>query len=170
MNCEEFLLDDTMAVTAIPIADFQPGTSAWQLAPTIPATAFSPAVTNAVTVGRQKARSGNTTAAALVPIRRMTGKAKDNPDDSTAGRLHTVTVTCEVDDRDTANDTGGKNVFDHLLALQRTPSHLLLTFRGGQKAFVQATGDTYLCKVERDGAKTTLTFRVQCLMGLQLIV
>ena len=79
-----------------------------------------------------------------------------------AGRLHTVTVQCEVDDRD-------GTVWADLLKLERTPAHLLLTFRGGIRAFVQGSIDTYHCEVERDGAKTSVQFKVQSLMGIQLI-
>ena len=56
-----------------------------------------------------------------------------------------------------------------LLKLERTPAHLLLTFRGGIRAFVQGSIDTYHCEVERDGAKTSVQFKVQSLMGIQLI-
>lgn len=98
----------------------------------------------------------------LIPIMPRTGKAKDDESDSVAGRLHDVTVTCEVDDRDS-------NVWGHLLTLERTPSHLLLTFRGGVQAFVAGSEDTYICRTGRDGAKTTVTFRVQDLMGIQLM-
>lgn len=98
----------------------------------------------------------------LIPIMPRTGKAKDDESDSVAGRLHDVTVTCEVDDRDS-------NVWGRLLTLERTPSHLLLTFRGGVQAFVAASEDTYICRTGRDGAKTTVTFRVQDLMGIQLM-
>ena len=94
---------------------------------------------------------------------RKSGKAKDDENDSVAGRLHTVTVTCEADDRDS-------DVWNHLLTLERTPSHLLLTFRDSTRAFVSATEDTYLCNVECDGSKTSITLRVQNLMGIQLLV
>ena len=93
---------------------------------------------------------------------RFTGKAKDDESDSVAGRMHTVTVTCEVDDREF-------EVWDHLLTLERTYRHLILTFRDNSRAFVSSTQDTYLCSVERDGAKTTVTFRIQNLMGIQRV-
>lgn len=98
-----------------------------------------------------------------VPIVPMTGKAKDDEGDATAGRLHTVTVSLQADDRDA--ETWGL-----LLRLERTPSHLVLTFRDGTRAFVQGTVDTYRCTVERDGAKTSVELRIQCLMGIQRIV
>jgi hypothetical protein len=37
-------------------------------------------------------------------------------------------------------------------------------------AFVAATRDSYLCEVERNGAKTSVSFRIYNLMGIQLIV
>lgn len=157
-NCKEFDLDDVMAVVAIPVTDYNPGTAPWQLRPVIPATGFSPTLTNAITIGIQAATTGGS----LIPIRRKTGKAKDSTGDSVAGRLHTVNVNCEVDDRD-------GTVWADLLKLERTPAHLLLTFRGGIRAFVQGSIDTYHCEVERDGAKTQVSFKVQCLMGIQLI-
>ena len=54
--------------------------------------------------------------------------------------------------------------------LERTPCHLLLSFRGGKQAFVSASEDTYLCTVERDGAKTSVAFKIQCMMGIQMII
>lgn len=164
-NCTELLLDDLLAITAIPVSDFPPGIQPWQLAPSIGEDYFYPTLTNAVAIGLQPAAPGG----ALVPIRRLTGKAKDAESDSVAGRLHSVTVSCEVDTRDLSPDDSGRTVLDHLLTLERTPSHLLLTFRGGARGFVQATEDTYVCEVERDGAKTGVSFRIQDLMGIQMI-
>ena len=157
-NCKEFALDDLTAVTAIPVADYSPGTAAWQLRAAIPASDFSPVLTGAIVIGREPAVPGG----ALVPIVRATGKAKDAESDSVAGRLHTVTVTCEADDRD-------PSAWDVLLRLERTPSHLLLTFRDGTRGFASATRDTYVCEVERSGAKTSVSLRVQDLMGIQLL-
>ena len=161
-NCKEFVLDDAMAITAIPVTDM-PATDAAapanQLTPVIAKTGFTPVLTNAITIGIRPATQDGI----LVPIRRFTGKAKDEESDSVAGRIHTVTVTCEVDDREA-------EVWGHLLTLERTPSHLLLTFRDGiTQAFVAATRDSYTCTTERDGSKTTVTFRIHCLMGIQLL-
>lgn len=159
-NCKEYVLDDLMAVTAIPVSDFSPGFAAWQLTPTIPSAGFSPTLTRAIVIGQKPAVAGG----ALIPIVKLTGKAKDDETDSVAGRLHKVAVTCQVDDRD-----GG--VWADLLTLERRQSHLLLTFRDGTtRGFVQATGDTYICTVERDGAKTSVAFHIQNTMGIQLIV
>lgn len=159
MSCLEYNLDDLLAVTAIPVADYAPYTQPWQLKPTISAAAFTPSLANAITIGLQPAATGGK----LVPITRKTGKAKDSESDSVAGRKHSVTVSCEADDRDPAT-------WDYLLTLERTPSHLLLTFRGGQRAFVQASADTYLCEVNRENAKTSVDFKVENLMGIQLVV
>ena len=158
ISCKEFELDDLLAITAIPVGDYVLGTVEWQLKPTVPSGQFDPTLTHAIAVGLQPATAGG----ALVPIRRMTGKAKDAEGDSVAGRLHTVTVNCKVDDRD-------GSVWADLLTLERTPSHLVLTFRGGTRAFVAATQDTYTCEVDRDGADTSLSFKVYNLMGIQLI-
>lgn len=148
-----------MAITAIPVTDFALGTASWQLTPTIPSVSFSPTLSGSITIGLQPVAAGRP----LIPIKRSTGKAKDDESDSVAGRLHAVTVTCEADDRDFS-------VWNHLLTLERTPSHLLLTFRDQTRAFVAATEDTYLCDTERDGAKTSVTFRIQNIMGIQPIV
>lgn len=164
-NCKEFVLDDLMAITAIPVSDIsasEPNSPVNRLTPTIDSDDFTlsdEALRNAIVIGRQPA----TTDGVLIPIKRATGKAKDDESDSVAGRLHTVGVSCEVDDRDA-------EVWNHLLTLERTPSHLLLMFRGGDRAFVSVTEDTYQCSVERDGAKTSVSFKIQCLMGMQLIV
>lgn len=160
-NCKEFALDDAMAVIAIPVADMPAGdeySPVNTLTPVLSDESFAPVLANAVTIGVFPAIAGGT----LVPIRHGTGKAKDEESDSAAGRLHTVTVTCEADDRES-------QVWNDLLTLERTPSHLLLAFRDGTRAFVAASEDTYLCNTERDGSKTTVTFKVQCLMGIQLI-
>lgn len=162
INCSEYILDDVMAITAIPVEDIpasNPSSPANSLEPTIAGTGFNPTLTHAVTIGMQPATAGGV----LIPIKRMTGKAKDSEDDSVAGRTHTVSVNCEVDDRDAG-------IWAHLLTLERTPSHLVLTFRDGQRAFVSATEDTYRCTTERDGAKTTVTFRIQNFMGIQMLV
>lgn len=168
-NCKEYLLDDLTAITAIPVSDM-PASSVSspvnRLTPTIPASSFSPTLTNAIVIGLQPATANG----ALIPIIRKSGKAKDDESDSVAGRLHTVTVDCEVDDREAVTDNSGRTVFDNLLALERTPCHLVLSFRGGSQAVVAATEDTYLCNVERDGAKTSVAFKIQCLMGIQLVI
>lgn len=157
-SCKEFYLDDVMAITAIPVDDYNLGTLAWQLRPVIQEDTFFPNLENAITIGQQPAVAGGI----LIPIRKLTGKAKDEESDSVAGRLHTATVTCQVDDREF-------DVWDHLLALERTPSHLLLLFRDGARGFVSATEDTYLCTVNREGAKTSVDFRIHNLMGIQLL-
>lgn len=160
-NCKEFVLDDLMAVTAIPVDNIpagEPTSPANQLTPVIPGSSFHPSYEGAVTIGLRSAPGG-----VLVPIIRNTGKAKDDEGDDVSGRLHTVTVNCEVDSRDA-------NTWMHLLTLERTPSHLLLTFRDGiTRAFIAATQDTYTCTAERDGSKTTVSFRIQNLMGIQII-
>lgn len=158
-SCSEYVLDDVMAITAIPVSAYNPGVAAWQLAPVIPGDSFSPTLASSVTIGLQPAAAGRP----LIPIKRKTGKAKDDEGDSVAGRLHTVTVTCEVDDRNSS-------VWADLLTLERTPAHLLLTFRNNTRAFVAATEDAYKCTTERDGAKTTVTFRIENLMGIQMLV
>ena len=162
-NCKEFVLDDVMAITAIPLANISASSITSpvnQLSPTLSSSAIVPSMlSSSITIGLQPAVLGGS----LIPIMRKSGKAKDDESDSVAGRLHTVTVTCEADDRDS-------DVWNHLLALERTPSHLLLTFRDNTRAFVSATEDTYLCNVERDGSKTSITLRVQNLMGVQLLV
>lgn len=158
-NCKEYTRD-ILSVTAIPVADFNPGTHAWQLTPIIPSASFSPTLTHAIVIGRNPAVSGGI----VIPIMRDTGKMTDGEGDSASGRLHTVKVTCEVDTRDT-------DVFSHLLTLERTPCHLLLTYRDGvTQAFAQATIDTYLCNTERDGSKTSVTLRIQNMMGAQTVV
>jgi len=158
-TCKEFVLDDLMAITAIPVTDFNLGFADWQMKKTIPASQFSPTLARSITIGQQPAVSD----AVLIPIMRLTGKAKDDESDSVASRLHPVNVTCQVDDRD-------PSVWEDLLRLERTPSHLLLTFRDKTRGFASATIDTYLCTAERDGAKVTVTFRIQNYMGIQLIV
>jgi hypothetical protein len=158
-NCKEYALDDLLAVTAIPVADYGAADKAEHLKPLIDGNHFTPTLANSITIGLTAAVAGGR----LIPVMRGSGKAKDAEADTVAGRLHTVTVTCEADDRDSMT-------WDHMLALERTPCHLVLTFRGGTRAFVEATEDTYLCTKERDGSKTSITLRIQDTMGIQMIV
>lgn len=158
MSCTEFNLDDLLAIVAVPVADYSPSTHDWQLKPTIPNTAFSPSLTNSIAIGLQPAATGGK----LVPMTSKSGKAKDSESDSVAGRKHSVTVSCEADDRDS-------KIWDYLFCLERTPCHLILTFRNGTRAFVQASEDTYTCEVSRENAKTSLEFKIENLMGIQLI-
>lgn len=159
-DCKEFLIG-VMTIAAIPVKETDDDNTAHvvnQLTPYIKDATIP--LDNAVVFGLA-APSINTT---LVPIVRMTGKAKDDESDSVAGRLHTVTVTCEVDPR-------GGEVWEKQLDLERNAHHLLLTFRDGTtQAFVSATKDTYLFTVERDGAKVSVKFRIQNLMGIQQLV
>ena len=160
-NCKEFILDDVMSITAIPLVNIPTGdvdSPVNRLTPTIDRFGFSPNLENSITIGLLPAISGGT----LIPIMRRSGKAKDDESDSVSGRLHTVTVTCEVDEREC-------DIWDDLLTLERTPSHLLLSFRDGSGAFVSSTKDTYLCNTERDGARITVTIRIQNLMGIQML-
>lgn len=157
-TCGEYYLDDLLAITAIPVADYPLGTHAWQVQPLIPSTQFSPPLTHAIAIGLQPAVTGGK----LIPIKRNTGSAKDSEDDSVAGRKHSVTVDCEADDRD-------PSTWDTLLTLERTPCHLLLSFRNGVRAFASCTQDSYMCEVGRDGAKTDVKFRLENLMGIQLV-
>ena len=157
-TCSEILLDDLLTITAIPLGDVSIGTAVWQITPTIPKDEFSPTLDNAVDIGRHQGEANT-----FVTMSRNSGKAKDDTGDSVAGRLHTVSVKCKVDDRD-------GSVRDTLLMLERTPHHLLLTFLGEQQAFVQATKDNYACTVERYGAETSVAFKVYNIMGVQLLV
>lgn len=158
MSCTEFNLDDLLAIVAVPVTDYSPFTHEWQLKPTIPNTAFSPSLTNAIAIGLQPAVTGGK----LIPIVRKSGKAKDSESDSVAGRKHSVTVSCEADDRDSST-------WNFLLALERTPCHIILTYRNGTCAFVQASEDTYMCEVNRENAKTSVSFKIENIMGIQLI-
>lgn len=147
-----------MAIIAIPVDDYTPGFAPWQLTPTIPIAEFLPVLDNAIAIGQKPAVADG----ALIPIIKLTGKAKDDESDSVASRMHKVSVSCQADDRDS-------ETWNHLLSLERTPSHLLLTFRDGTRGFVQATVDTYACTVEREGAKTSVAFSIENTMGIQLL-
>lgn len=168
-TCKEYR-DDVMAITAIPVGKISTAV------PTSPVLALTPTITynfsqhfdtDTIVIGFSRASVSSVGGAAsavgsLIPIVRTTGKAKDDDGDSVPGRLHTVTVTCQIDDRDSS-------IWSHLLTLERTPSYLLLTFPDKTQAFVSATKDTYSCTVNRDGAKTSVQFKIQNLMGIQLV-
>lgn len=159
MNCKEFYLDDVMAIVAVPVDDYDFWPYVSPLHPTIASVDLSLPMTNAIVIGQQAATDGGD----LIPIIKMTGKAEDSEDDSVAGRKHTVTVKCEVDDRE--SDT-----WPLLRTLETMPRHLLLTFRGKKQAFVAASKDTYQFRVSRSGAKTSVQFHIESLSGLQLVI
>jgi hypothetical protein len=151
-------MDEIIAVTAVPLGDVPVGDSAWQVAPVIPDDYFYASYAHAVTLGITPEISHGD----FIPVRKK-GAVKDSESDSVAGRLHTVSISCEVDERD-------DEVPVKLLQLERTPSHLIVTFLDGSTAFCQGTEDTYRCDIDRDGAKTTVSFQVQNIMGLQRII
>jgi len=172
-SCTEFVLDDLMAIIAIPVGNIAPSSAdspALEKAKTVAGNFSGHYYPDTIVIGRspvkqtvQKGGASETFTSGLIPIIQATGKAVDDESDSVAGRMHTVKVTCKVDDRDSA-------VWDRLLELERTPRHLLLTFHDGvTQGFVTATQDTYLCEVGREGAKTSVTFRIQNLMGVRLV-
>lgn len=177
-NCKEFL-SEVMAITAIPIANISASdvsSPVNNLTPAIGKAGFHPSLANAVTIGLSLLDLTATGGAAnkssyLVPIMRMSGKVKDDPSDSVSGRLHTVTVTCEVDERGGEIwASTGQNQPPCSLRLERVPHHLVLSFRDGTMGFASATEDTYLCTIDRDGAKVNVQFRIQNIMGIQMIV
>ena len=156
INCKEYSLYDLLSITAIPIAKYTPaGTT--MLVSVIASENFNPTVDSSAIV-----IAGSASVGSLIPIKASTCKAKDSETDNVAGRLHTVNVNCEIDDRDA-------DVWTTLQRLEQTPSHLILTSRDNTRFFVQGAEDTYLCSVERDGEKTTVTIKMQCMMGLQRI-
>lgn len=157
-NCKEYR-GDVAAITAVPFSDIAIGATTWQVTPTINSENFNPTLTEAITIGVKAATPGGY----LIPVVRDSSSIKDDENDSVAGRLHTVAVKCDVDDRDS-------EVWDYLFTLERTPFHLLLTFRDGQRGFVQATEDTYTCEVTREDNKTSISLTIRNLMGMQLIV
>lgn len=178
-NCKEYNLDDMVAITAIPVRDIPAdgvGSPVNSLTPTIGKADFHPTLEHAITIGRKLldlSVAGGTVnrSAYLVPIKRDSGKVKDDSSDSVSGRLHTVTVHCEVDERGGEIwAPTGQNQPPCCMQLERTAHHLVLTFRDCTMGFVAASEDTYLCTVDRDGAKVSVQFRVQDLMGVQLVV
>jgi hypothetical protein len=169
-NCKEYMLDDLMAITAIPVSDIAAGdvsSPVNKLTPTLEEDEFGPSLDNAIVIGLMGGGG-----AVLVPIKRLSGKVKDDVQDSVAGRGHTVTVTCEVDER------GGElwapvPTLDNMPCsqrLERVAHHLLLSFRDGTRGFASCTDDTYLCTIDRDGAKVNVTFKIQNIMGVQLLM
>ena len=167
VNCKEFALDDLMAIVAVPVGKYTPSSTTSELdqitrvmlMPTIDAETLDDIVdADAIVIGKTS-QNGS----ALIPIIRETGKVKDSESLDTAGRLHTVNVECEVDDRDS-------EVWTLLHRLERMAAHLLLTSRDGSRFFVQGSEETFLCTVNRDGEKTGVSLKVQCMMGVQMLV
>ena len=169
-NCKEYYLDDARAITAIPVSEAtineaEPTSPANQLTPIIDEEWFSLS-SDTIVIGRYRPIENEVVRddVAFIPIQPGTGKVKDAQDDSVAGRLHTVNVTFEVDDRE-------GEVWTRLLTLERTPCHLVLTFSDGKtRGFVTGNEDTWMCHTDRDGKKTSVTIKIQNLMGVQLFV
>ena len=157
-NCSEYVLDDMVAITAIPIDDYE-AIGSTSLEPTIKAADFAPSLINAIVVGIYPAEAGGV----VIPIVKSTGKVKDSESKNVAGRSHNVNVECDIDDRDAS-------LWPVIVNLERNAYHLLLTLRDGTRTFVQATEDSYMCTSERGSGKTSLTFKVHNMMGMQLIV
>ena len=161
MTCKEFPLADVSSITAIPLSAYT--ATGTMLTPVIANNNFNPTFNaNTIVIGTRKATASGNPVGSLVPIIHGTGKVKDDESDSVAGRKHTVAVSSEIDDRD-------RGVWATLLTLERAPHHLILTGRTGVRFFVRSTEDTYRFEVTRDGSKTSVQFRIECLMGLQLI-
>ena len=155
-----------MAIVAVPVSKYTPGSATSELEqtkrvmlePTVSAEVLDGIIdADAITIGTTS-QNGS----ALIPIIKQTGKVKDAESLDTAGRLHTVSVECEVDDRDS-------EAWTLLHRLERKAAHLILTSRDGSRFFVQGSGDTFLCTVNRDGEKTSVSLKVQCMMGVQLL-
>ena len=157
MSCKEFALDDLMAIVAVPVGKYTPS-GATILSPTIDGEELDGIVdADAIVIGKSS-QNGS----ALIPIIRDTGKVKDSESLNTGGRRHTVNVECEGDDRDS-------EAWTLLHRLERMAAHLLLTSRDGSRFFVQGSEDTFLCTVNRDGEKTGVGLKVQCMMGVQML-
>lgn len=159
--CSEFVLDSVVEITAIPLTAYNP--TATLLSPVIDASGFNPTLNNdTIVVGLAKAVSSGNPVGSLVPVIHGTTKVKDSESDNVAGRLHSVSIDCEVDDRDS-------NTWQTLYTLERTPRHLILKLRDGSCVFVMASEDTYLCTMQRGGGKTSVSWRIHNRMGLQLV-
>ncbi len=156
--CEEFILKDLTAITAVPVGDVTMGATEL-LTPTLQASQLTISYAHAIVIGRVAA----TTNGDLIPIISDSGKAKDDVNDYTAGRRHKVTASCDVDDRDTAT-------WNILRRLERDYFCLVLTFRDGARGFAYADEDTYSCTVERDGKDTSVKIQIENLSGIQRII
>lgn len=159
-SCIEFSFDNLSGIIALPLDAYTPG--AEMLLPVIPEGFFNPVIDlHTIAIG-YTANIAGATAGALVELMPGTGEVRDSESLQVAGRLHTVTVDCKVDDRN-------QDVMTLLQILENVPHHLLLTSRNGKMAFVHATEDTYLCTTERDKGAISLQFVIKNLKGMQII-
>lgn len=156
-DCTEFFLDDLKTIIAIPVDKYSPDVK-FMLSATINQEDYEPVYDSDTIVIGGIANTG-----LLIPIIIGTGKIKDDTSDNVAGRLHTISVTCSVDDRNS-------EVWNTLIKLENTPSHLEIISKNGERFFVQADKDTYLCTTERDGSKRTVSLRIHNIAGCQRIV
>lgn len=159
-SCNEFSFDNLSEIIALPLDAYTPGEE--MLLPVIPERFFNPAIGERTIVIGHTTNIEGATAGALVYLISGTGEVKDSESLQVAGRLHTVSVGCKVDDRD-------PDVLTFLQRLEDVPHHLILTSRNGERAFVYATEFTYMCTTERDKGSTSLQFVINNMKGMQAI-
>ena len=159
--CSEYALDGVVEITAIPLSAFN--ATSVLLSPVIDGPDFSPSLgASTIVVGLRRAVAYGSPVGRLVPIIHDTAKVKDSESDNVAGRAHSISVECDVDDRESST-------WETLRILERTPHHLILTLRDTSRVFVLGTEDAYLCTVERGNGKTELTIKLKNFMGMQRI-
>lgn len=159
MSCREFALDDVAAITAIPLTKYTETDTL--LSPVI--NTFSPVFdASTIVIGQVRQQVSGSGVGSLIPLISSSASVKDTETLGVAGRAHTSDVECEVDDRDA-------DVWQTIQTIERAAHHLILLCKSGDRFFVRASEDTYTCTTSRDGKKTSLSFKIHSLMGLQKI-
>lgn len=169
-NCKERNFDDLLSVLAVPVSGVSFSNAAKRFAPTLQAGDYTLAAAGTIYIGRATYKAvGNAaiTPAYSIPIMSESGEVDDEEKVSVGGRKHQVRVTFEVGASTTAERAA-------LLRLERGEWALELCFFGDTdtepcRALVQATRDTCLVTVKRDGKKVSVTIEIDNLMGLQVV-
>lgn len=170
MLCNERNFDDLLSVLAVPVSGITWANAAARIAPTVHPSDYSFTYTGAVHIGRLGYTTASGTAQTIpysIPIVPESGSVKDDESVDVGGRLHKVGVEFEV-----SADTEAQR--SALRRLECGEWVLELCFFGDEsgnivRALVQATQDTCLVKVNRDGKKVSVSIDIENLMGAQIV-
>lgn len=154
--CTEIPLYDVQSIDAVPVADVWISAAAY-LATELRNSDFVIDPTRLVRIAAQDAGAG------IVPLLLTTrGGIRDEESDGVAGRVHTVTLTADVNEKAASSRAA-------LRRLELRPHTLLIRFIDGRSALVVATKDSYLVTTSRDGSKAAITLRIHTAEGLRYI-
>lgn len=147
---------EVLAVDAIPVSSLVIPASSL-LADPISLSAISFDARSVIRIAHEE-DAANT----VVMIAGMRGSIKDDESDSVAGRIHTVTLTADVNESSASTRSS-------LRRLESRAHALLLYFRDGRMGLVQCDRDSYLTTVARGETHSSIQMRIQDLLGIQWV-